>query len=95
MASAFDSPSGSHSAVISATATVFAPPALVEPAQVAAVSQAQETTQGQGGWGKKVKPPSMILDEDVNGFKATHKKRAGGGKKNRKVSVYAFLTVPR
>lgn len=42
--------------------------------------------QGQGGWDKKVKPPQMILDEEVNGFKAMHKKRGGGCKQNRKVS---------
>ncbi|KAF7984009.1 hypothetical protein HWV62_17501 [Athelia sp. TMB] len=82
MASAFDMASGSHPAVISATATVFAPPVLVEP--TTAATPAQETTPAQGGWGKKVKPPSMILDEDINGFKATHKKRGGGGKKNKK-----------
>lgn len=79
--------------MISATATVFAPPALVEPTQVPVASQAQDTTQSQGGWGKKIKPPSMILDEDVNGFKASHKKRAGGGKKNKKVRAYAFLVT--
>ncbi|KAG6878732.1 hypothetical protein C0993_011547 [Termitomyces sp. T159_Od127] len=62
---------------ISSTAVVFAPPALVEPPK-----QPQEPQ----GWAKKVKPPSMVLDEDINGFKASHgtkKKPKGKGKKNR------------
>ena len=71
-----------HSATISATATIFAPPSLAETTN----HVAQEPLQNQG-WGKKVKPPSMILDEDVNGYKATHKKRAGGGKKGKKVPI--------
>ncbi|KAI0933581.1 hypothetical protein AcV5_005689 [Taiwanofungus camphoratus] len=68
-------------AVISSTAVVFAPPSLVEPTKPAETQPTQP--QGQG-WGKKVKPPSMILDEDINGFKAQRGERRGGGKKKGK-----------
>ncbi|KAI0654793.1 hypothetical protein C8Q70DRAFT_925134, partial [Cubamyces menziesii] len=74
------------SASISSTAVVFAPPALVEtPASKPEEPSAQTQPQGQG-WGRKVKPPSMVLDDDVNGFKARMGggKREGGGKKKGK-----------
>jgi splicing factor 45 len=77
---------------LSATAVVFAPPELVTTDQQEEVKddtvQKDSTWRKKEGWGKKVKPPSMILDEDINGFKAQHKRRAGGGgggRKGRKV----------
>ncbi|KAG6889304.1 hypothetical protein C0995_001960 [Termitomyces sp. Mi166 len=66
---------------ISSTAVVFAPPALIDPPK-----PVQEAPSQPQGWGKKVKPPSMVLDEDVNGFKASHNNKKKGkakGKKNR------------
>ncbi|KAI0059091.1 hypothetical protein BV25DRAFT_1809732, partial [Artomyces pyxidatus] len=65
---------------ISATAIIMAPPTLITPQNAAPEAPVQSQ---KSGWGKKVKPPSMVLDEDVNGFRASSK-RKGGGKKNRK-----------
>ncbi|KAI3610702.1 dna-damage-repair toleration protein [Moniliophthora roreri] len=93
--------SSASTATISSTAVVFAPPTLVEPKLTgtdgndsASTSQLIEENlppkQGQG-WGKKVKPPSMVLDEDVNGFQARQKRKVGKGKgkKNRNAPVIA------
>ncbi|TFK42633.1 hypothetical protein BDQ12DRAFT_676530 [Crucibulum laeve] len=72
---------------LSSTAVVFAPPALVEPSNPAPAQDSQATQ----GWGRKVKPPSMVLDEDVNGYKATHKRKPGKGKgrKNKNAPLIA------
>ncbi|KAF5391358.1 hypothetical protein D9757_002025 [Collybiopsis confluens] len=76
-------PSSTSPASVSSTAVVFALPELVEPDKPE-LSTEDTPSQGQG-WGKKVKPPSMVLDEDVNGFKANQKRKVGKGKnkKNR------------
>ncbi|KAG1756493.1 uncharacterized protein EDB91DRAFT_1092958 [Suillus paluster] len=83
---------------LSATAVVFAPPELVTTDQQEEVkddtAQKDSAWRKKESWGKKVKPPSMVLDEDVNGFKAQHKRRAGGGggrkgKKNKNAPVVA------
>ncbi|KAI0094076.1 hypothetical protein BDY19DRAFT_920694 [Irpex rosettiformis] len=77
--------SGSLAASISSTAVVFAPPSLPTKSfelPVPVKDGSQPTTQG---WGKKVKPPSMVLDEDVNDFKKQGRGgKKGGGKKNKK-----------
>ncbi|KAF9500930.1 hypothetical protein BDN71DRAFT_1439827 [Pleurotus eryngii] len=72
----------SATATVSSTAVIFAPPELVDTS--AAAQEAESTTQA---WGKKVKPPSMVLDEDVNGFRSSRggrgNKKKGKGKKNK------------
>ncbi|CAE6363434.1 unnamed protein product [Rhizoctonia solani] len=65
-------------AIVSSSAIISAPPVLIE--QPAAKSETQqdsnESNKATTGWTKKIKAPSMVLDEDVNGFRAV-----GGGKK--------------
>ncbi|KAI0792854.1 hypothetical protein C8Q75DRAFT_751703 [Abortiporus biennis] len=85
----FAAPGGTSSsaATLSSTAVVFAAPQIIQPSKagVFPASSLESSVPATQGWGKKVKPPSMILDEDVNGFKATRggKKGPGGGKKKK------------
>lgn len=74
----------------SATAVVVAPPTLVEVFTPALPEPTPATGSGsnlKSGWGKKVKPPSMVLDDDINGFRGNPKRKGGGGKKNKKVRM--------
>ena len=77
----------------------MAPPVLVQPnegkSEETGTSNAphDQKPQGATGWTKKIKPPSMVLDEDVNGFKKLVKPKAGQGKKRKgkKVTLYLHL----
>jgi splicing factor 45 len=70
----------SQGATISAAAVVFATPQMKDEANSAIETEPTRATQS---WGKKVKPPAMVLDEDVNGFQSRGKsgrsKGAGAG----------------
>lgn len=80
---------------ISSTAVVFAPPSLVVEQPQTAELAMLEVHGATQGWGKKVKPPSMVLDEDVNGFKSQQKggKKSGGGKKHKKVREVCCIVM--
>ncbi|KZT44195.1 hypothetical protein SISSUDRAFT_1039473 [Sistotremastrum suecicum HHB10207 ss-3] len=69
---------------VPASAVVFAPAITFEQPSKNDTSSEQDAEQKhqKGGWGKKKMPPSMVLDEDVNGFKSNKKK--GNKEKNRK-----------
>lgn len=62
----------------------MAPPVLVEPE----ATKEPETSPTAQGWSKKIKPPSMVLDEDVNGFKGKNKKTGGSKGKGKKVRSF-------
>jgi splicing factor 45 len=62
---------------VSSTAVIFAEPQLVT--QPGSSKPEPSTTQQSQGWGKKIKPPSMVLDEDINGYRTQNKNRQGGG----------------
>ncbi|KAH9955617.1 hypothetical protein BC827DRAFT_1236093 [Russula dissimulans] len=72
---------------ISATAVVAAPPTLVDVSTSAIPDSTSIPGPGsshKSGWGKKVKPPSMVLDDDINGFRGNTKRKTGAGKKSKK-----------
>ncbi|KAI6131861.1 hypothetical protein EV401DRAFT_2065446 [Pisolithus croceorrhizus] len=83
----------SSPSTVSATAVIYAPPELISPNRDNVENKDDVGWRKKDGWGKKVKPPSMVLDEDVNGFKAQHRQRRGGGgkkgKKNKNVQPAA------
>ncbi|PAV23296.1 DNA damage repair [Pyrrhoderma noxium] len=68
---------------ISSTAIVSAAPIINVPEQQKPAEPERPNTLG---WGKKIKPPSMVLDDDVNGFKSNSRKgnATGGGKRKGK-----------
>lgn len=78
-------------ATVSATAVIFAESELRTGDQKRPAEPAPEQPSGLG-WGKKIKPPSMVLDEDVNGFKAKQKKKNGNAgvrkRKGKKASIF-------
>ena len=77
---------------VSATAVVAAEPVLNIP-EPEKPKETEEPNEATGlGWGKKIKPPSMVLDEDVNGFRASRKKNnAGSGKRKGKKARFTPL----
>ncbi|KAK7466979.1 hypothetical protein VKT23_004042 [Stygiomarasmius scandens] len=82
----------SLSTPVSSTAVVFAPPALVEQPKEE-LPPAEEPAPTTQGWGKKVKPPSMVLDDDVNGYKASQRRGKVGKGKNSKKNKNAPLAA--
>ena len=73
----------SSTATISATAVVFAEPELRTTEQEQPKEKEPEQPPGLG-WGKKIKPPSMVLDDDVNGYKSKRRNQGTGGTGKRK-----------
>lgn len=75
---------------MSATAVIAAEPVLNVP-EPGKPNEADEPPTGLG-WAKKIKPPSMVLDDDVNGFKINRKKNnAGSGKRKGKKARPTYL----
>ncbi|KAG8878001.1 hypothetical protein FRB97_002847 [Tulasnella sp. 331] len=75
------------STAFSATAVISAAPVLIDHAAAAQSTSSEAATAPDTkaeGWKKKIMPPSMVLDEDVNGFKGNKGKPAGGRKKKGK-----------
>jgi hypothetical protein len=73
---------------ISATAVVFAPPTVSDDVDPDADADSKGEATSKQPWGKKKAPPSMVLEEDVNGYRGKHKKIAGSHKKRKGKKVF-------
>ncbi|KAG9083052.1 hypothetical protein FRC07_014029 [Ceratobasidium sp. 392] len=70
-------------ATISSSAVISAPPVILQPPKPDAQQDAGDNSNA-GGWKKKIQAPSMVLDEDVNGFRAAGGKKKGGAGSRKK-----------
>jgi splicing factor 45 len=63
---------------VAAAVTTTAP----QVAPVTALADQEQNEPEVSGWGKKIKAPSMVLDDDINGFRRV---QPGEGKRRKKV----------
>ncbi|QRW15062.1 DNA-damage-repair/toleration protein [Ceratobasidium sp. AG-Ba] len=75
--------STASAATVSSSAVIFAPPVSLQPPKPDVKPETSDNNNNATGWGKKIKAPSMVLDEDVNGFRAAGGKRKGGGSRKK------------
>ncbi|KAB5589274.1 DNA-damage-repair/toleration protein [Ceratobasidium theobromae] len=82
--------------MMNSTAVISAPPVLIQqPASASDVPSEGNEANKASGWAKKIKAPSMVLDEDVNGFRAVGgKKKGGGGGSRKKVLIPPTSSPP-
>jgi splicing factor 45 len=71
-------------AVANPSAIISAPPVLIQQATSKPETQPEANDANKAsGWAKKIKAPSMVLDEDVNGFRAVGGKKKGSGSRKK------------
>ncbi|KAH7340529.1 hypothetical protein B0J17DRAFT_651704 [Rhizoctonia solani] len=71
-------------ATVASSAVISAPPVLIEQPAAKSETQADSNESNKAsGWAKKIKAPSMVLDEDVNGFRAVGGKKKGAGSRKK------------
>ncbi|CAE7175047.1 unnamed protein product [Rhizoctonia solani] len=74
------------SAIVSSSAIISAPPVLIEQPAAKTETEPDSNQANKAGWAKKIKAPSMVLDEDVNGFRAVGGKKKGTGSRKKVLS---------
>jgi len=79
---------------LNTSAVISAPPVMLQPIKPKADAQHETNDNKAGGWGKKIKAPSMVLDEDVNGFRAAGGKKKGGAGSRKKVLFSPTSSFP-